>query len=63
LGENAPNQLDSDVYAGDITVVGMETKIPQGTVVGKNCVIGIGVSESDFESLEIPSGSFVLHKE
>lgn len=63
VGENAPNQLDSNVYAGDITVVGMEAKIPQGTVVGKNCVIGIGVNESDFESLEIPSGSFVLHKE
>ncbi len=62
-GEDAPSQLDRDVYTGRITVIGMYSKIPSKCVIGKNCVIGISVGEKDFSSNVVPSGGYVLARE
>jgi glucose-1-phosphate adenylyltransferase len=45
-----------------ITVVGKRAKIPRGTQIGRNCLIGSDVTESDFspeDGLVLPSGSTV----
>lgn len=63
VGEDAPSSLDPEVYTGLITVIGMYSKIPENTRIGKNCVVGVGVTEQDFTSKELPSGGFVLHRE
>ncbi len=62
-GEPAPSELDKEVYNDRITVVGMYSRIPDGLLVGKNCVIGIGVTEKDFTSNVLHSGGYVLGKE
>lgn len=63
VGEDAPSSLDPEVYTGLITVIGMYSKIPENTRIGKNCVVGVGVTEQDFTSKELSSGGFVMHRE
>ena len=60
-GEFAKSSLDEKVYNSPITVIGMDSVIPDGIVLGKNVVVGIDVRPEDFESKEIPSGGYVLH--
>lgn len=62
-GEPAFSRLDKEVYSDHISVIGMYSKIPSDVVIGKNCVIGIGVTERDFESATLESGGYILHKE
>ncbi|HEY8541512.1 MAG TPA: glucose-1-phosphate adenylyltransferase, partial [Pseudothermotoga sp.] len=62
-GEPAFSRLDKEVYSDHISVIGMYSKIPPDVVIGKNCVIGIGVTERDFESATLESGGYILHKE
>ncbi|GAB4312572.1 glucose-1-phosphate adenylyltransferase [Pseudothermotoga elfii] len=62
-GDDAKNKLDSDVYTGQITVIGMYSVIPSGSVIGKNCVVGVGVEKSDFKTQKVESGDYILHKE
>jgi len=59
-GEYKESMLDPKIYNSEITVVGMNARIPDETVIGKNVVIGHDVKESDFEKLNIESGEFVL---
>lgn len=63
VGEDAPSALDPEVYTGLITVIGMYSKIPENVRIGKNCVVGVGVTENDFNVRELPSGGFILHGE
>ncbi len=62
-GEDAVSKLDSEVYTGKITVVGMYSSIPTNIIIGKNCVIGVSVKKEDFTSNILPSGSYVVAKE
>ncbi|MCD6449852.1 MAG: glucose-1-phosphate adenylyltransferase, partial [Thermotogaceae bacterium] len=61
-GEYKESLLDPRIYNSEITVIGMNTKIPDGAIIGKNAVIGHDVKESDFKKLNIESGEFVLSK-
>ena len=48
------------LYTG-ITVVAERAHIPVGTRIGRNCLIGPRVLESDFPGQVVPSGTSVLH--
>jgi len=63
VGEDARSKLDPKVYTGLLTVVGMNSIIPGGVVIGKNCVIGVDITPEDFKSKEIPSGDFLIKQE
>ncbi|WP_334100266.1 glucose-1-phosphate adenylyltransferase [Thermotoga petrophila] len=63
VGEDAENKLDPKVYSGLLTVVGMNSVIPDDMVIGKNCVIGIGVKPEDFKSKTLESGDYVIPRE
>lgn len=59
-GENIPNELKPDIYNSGITVVGEGAAIPDGTEIGKNVVIDIGVNSEDFLSKTVPSGKSII---
>ena len=61
-GDFAESQLDKKVYNSFVSVVGMDAVIPDGVRIGKNVVIGIDVRPEDFDSREVPSGGYVLHR-
>jgi len=54
-----PNKDEPDYLNCGITVIGEGARLPPGLRVGRNCKIDLGVKESDFSSLCIPSGSSV----
>jgi glucose-1-phosphate adenylyltransferase len=56
-GDNIPNPAMPDILNTGIALVGQRSRIPEEGVLGRNVVIGIGVSEDDFPSPEIPSGA------
>ena len=39
VGENIPNEAKPNIYNTGITVLGMNSSVPDGIVMGKNCVI------------------------
>jgi len=63
VGEDAESKLDPKIYTGLLTVVGMNSTIPDDVVIGKNCVIGVGVKPEDFKTKKLESGDFVLPRE
>jgi glucose-1-phosphate adenylyltransferase len=54
-----PNKDEPDYLNSGITVIGEGARLPPGLRVGRNCKIDPGVSEGDFSTLSIPSGSSV----
>jgi len=48
--------------SGGITVIGKGSRLPDGIVVGANCLIGCGLSEERFEGHEVPDGESVLQE-
>ncbi|PLV58995.1 glucose-1-phosphate adenylyltransferase [Thermotoga sp. KOL6] len=62
VGEDAGSKLNPKIYTGLLTVVGMNSEIPDNMVIGKNCVIGVGVSSTDFKTQHLESGDYVLAK-
>ncbi|MFC1847442.1 glucose-1-phosphate adenylyltransferase family protein [Chloroflexota bacterium] len=50
------NRREPRVVNTGITIVGRKTTIPPGVRIGRNCVIGYGVTEEDFLSSDIQSG-------
>ncbi len=59
-GEFAQSKLDPKIYNTDITIIGMNSRVPDNCVLGKNVVIGCDVAEGDFKELKVESGGFVL---
>jgi glucose-1-phosphate adenylyltransferase len=61
LGEDrgTPNVDEPDHLSTGITVVAERARIPSGARIGRNCLIGPSVVESDFAGLVVPSGSSV----
>lgn len=59
-GENVPNEVKPGIYSSGITVVGDNADIPANAVIGKNVMIDIGATASDFASLAIESGKSVF---
>jgi glucose-1-phosphate adenylyltransferase len=55
-----PNSDEPEHLYSGITVVAERVRIPAGTRIGRNCLIGPSVSESDFPGPVVPSGTSVL---
>ena len=57
VGENnVPNPVMPDILNTGITIVGQGSHIPDNARLGRNIVVGIGVTEDAFETAEVPSG-------
>jgi glucose-1-phosphate adenylyltransferase len=54
-----PNKDEPDYLNSGITVIGKGARLPPGLRVGRNCKIDPGVTEKDFSTLSIPSGSSI----
>lgn len=57
--DEAPNWLEPNRLNTGLTLVGKRAIVPAGTIVGRNCRIGVGVRPEDFGSRLIPSGDSV----
>jgi glucose-1-phosphate adenylyltransferase len=55
-----PNSDEPEHLYSGITVVAERVRIPAGTRIGRNCLIGPSVSESDFPGPVVTSGTSVL---
>ncbi|MGQ9621951.1 MAG: glucose-1-phosphate adenylyltransferase family protein [Candidatus Caldatribacteriaceae bacterium] len=56
-----PNSARPDLLDWGVNLVGKGSTIPEGFVIHRNCLVGIGVKEEKFEGLrELPSGSVVI---
>ena len=59
-GEAAPNRVCMRTLTCGVTVVGRDTTLPPGIVIGRNCIIHPDLVETDFVDAEIPSGATVI---
>jgi len=58
-GEDTPNRERPDIVNAGITVIGKRVQIPAGMMIGKNVVIGPGVSEELLNRPALESGATV----
>ena len=59
--DNTPNVTEpKNIHAG-ITIVGRRAHVPAGVTIGRNCRIDSYVTEADWSTRELPSGSTVSH--
>jgi glucose-1-phosphate adenylyltransferase len=54
--EAYPDHLDAE---SGVTLIGKGARIPEGTVIGRNCIVKPGTREQDFESKHVPSGASI----
>lgn len=60
VGEGkSPNRAFPDHLAEGLTVIGKNTEIPDGVVIGKNCIVFPGVVPQDFSSRRVHDGETV----
>ncbi len=60
FGEDfSPNKESPNILNTGITVVGKATVLPDGLRLGRNCIIGPGLTENDFNDHFIASGSTI----
>jgi len=57
-----PNRSCPEHLSSGITIVGKETRIPEGATIGRNCRISANLIEEDFPGDAIPSGG-VMERE
>lgn len=62
-GENTPNEDKPNIYNTGITVVGSESKIPDGVVIGKNCVIFGETTVENYNNSKLESGKSIIVEE
>jgi glucose-1-phosphate adenylyltransferase len=62
IGENIINKRFPKYYNTGLTVIGENSVIPKGTVIGKNVMIDIKIKEKDFPSKNILSGESVINE-
>ena len=63
---NIPNPRMPDILNTGITLIGQKSRIPAGAKLGRNVVVGVGVTEdafTPFDNLDIPSGSNIAWPE
>ncbi len=63
VGKNVINKKYPKYYNTGITVVGENSTIPEGTIIGRNVMIDIKIKEKDFKSKDIHSGECVLNED
>ena len=62
VGEDVPNELKPAIYNTGITVLGMNSIVPDGVVVGKNCVISGETAAADYSDGKLASGKSVIRE-
>ena len=62
VGENIPNEAKPNIYNTGITVLGMNSSVPDGIVMGKNCVIYGRTSLEDYPDGRLESGKAVVRE-
>ncbi|MCL1935816.1 MAG: glucose-1-phosphate adenylyltransferase [Defluviitaleaceae bacterium] len=61
--ENIPNKQKPSVYYSGITVLGEDSVVPKGIVIGKNCVVSGTTFFEDYENGELQSGESLIKEE
>jgi glucose-1-phosphate adenylyltransferase len=54
-----PNRSCPEHLSSGITIVGKETRIPEGATIGRNCRVSANLIEEDFPGDTIPSGGVI----
>jgi glucose-1-phosphate adenylyltransferase len=54
-----PNRSCPEHLSSGITIIGKETRIPEGSTIGRNCRVSANLIEEDFPGDTIPSGGVV----
>lgn len=62
-GENTANHQMPSIYDSGITVVGLNSVIPAGITIGKNCVISGETTNEDFENNILHSGGTIMKED
>ena len=62
VGEDVPNELKPAIYNTGITVMGMNSIVPDGVVMGKNCVISGATVAEDYPDGKLASGKSVIRE-
>ena len=62
VGEDIPNELKPAIYNTGITVLGMNSVVPDGVVLGKNCVISGATVAADYPDGRLESGKSVMRE-
>lgn len=60
VGEEVPNRLRPDVYAGGLVTIGENSVIPEGVKIGKNTAISGITSAEDYPEGVLESGESVI---
>jgi len=60
--DRTPNRSCPEHLSSGITIVGKETRIPEGTTIGRNCRISANLIEEDFTRATVASGD-VMERE
>jgi glucose-1-phosphate adenylyltransferase len=60
VGEEAPNQLNADIYSFGLVTVGEDSVIPPHVVIGKNTAIKGVTTEDDYPDAALVSGGYIL---
>jgi glucose-1-phosphate adenylyltransferase len=55
--DNTPNQSEPERLNTGITIIGKRARVPSNARIGRNCIIGPNVRESDFEEVVLESGT------
>lgn len=62
VGENIPNETKPNIYNTGITVLGANTSVPEGVVIGKNCVLYGNTVAEDYSDGTLESGKSVIRE-
>ena len=62
MGENIPNEIKPNIYNTGITVLGANTSVPEGVVIGKNCVLYGKTAAEDYPGGALESGKSVIRE-
>ena len=62
VGEDVANELKPAIYNTGITVLGMHSVVPDGVVMGKNCVISGETVAADYPDGKLASGKSVIRE-
>ncbi len=62
VGENKPNETKPNIYNTGITVVGCCSSVPEGVIIGKNCVVYGKTKSEDYENGRLESGKSVVRE-
>lgn len=60
IGEEIPNKLKPNIYAGGLATIGEKSRIPSGVKIGKNTAIGGDTNFEDYKDGLLESGETLI---